>query len=218
MANHASAPDLWIVRNRLIIALMGLWKCDSDVRQLEAAVLEAKAALSAGFPKGCDGIARFCVARGELLSPSSDPKDILRRLVTEGGGDEAPGPVLAAASLLALDVGDRAGFEKFRCKILKSHTEYPMMWTFSAFLVDRYHAYWLFQVPFTAEWCFNRRKSYFMTQGHAEAAQRMLRAELQTEDGKALRTPELDAAEALKAAILQQTGSKDGSVPAPGKP
>jgi hypothetical protein len=33
-----------------------------------------------------------------------------------------------------------------------------------------------------------------------------------------LRTPELAAAEALKAAILQQTGSKDGNAPAPGKP
>ncbi len=190
IADHASASDLWIVRNRLIIALMGLWKCDSDVQQLEAAVVEAKAAFSAGFPKGCDVVARFCIARGELLKPSADAKDILRRLVDDGGGDRAPGPVLAAASLIALDTGDRISFENFRGRILKSHTEYPMMWTYSAFLVDRYHDYWLFQIPFTAGWTFDRRQGYFMTMGYAEEAQRMLRAELQTEDGKTLRIPE----------------------------
>ena len=32
-----------------------------------------------------------------------------------------------------------------------------MMWTFTAFLLDRYHDYWLFQVPFTAGWSYGRR-------------------------------------------------------------
>ncbi|HEX5790535.1 MAG TPA: hypothetical protein VFY13_05245 [Luteolibacter sp.] len=190
MADHASAPDLWIVRNRLIIALMGLWKCDSDVRHLEAAAIEAKAALNAGFPKGCEVIARLCIARGELLNPSAAPKDIARGFVSHVGGDDAVGAALAAAALLALDVGDRPGFENLRSRILKSHTEHPMMWTYSAYLLDRYHDYWLFQIPFTAGWTFDRRQGYFMTQGYADEARRMLRAELLTEEGKTLRIPE----------------------------
>jgi hypothetical protein len=48
----------------------------------------------------------------------------------------------------------------------------------------------LFQVPFTAGWSFGRRESYFMTQGRSEPAQRTLRTELQTLDGKPLRIPE----------------------------
>ncbi len=190
IADHSAAPDLWIVRNRLIIALMGLWKSDSDVGQLEAAVTESKAAMSAGFPKGCDVIARFCIARGELRDATADTKNILKRLVSDGGGDAAPGPVFAAASLLALDVADRASFENFRAAILKSHTEYPMMWIFTAFLLDRHHDYWLFQVPFTAGWSYGRRQDYFLSKGDAEEGHRMLRTELQTDDGKPLRIPE----------------------------
>lgn len=190
MADHPAAPDLWIVRNRLIIALMGLWKSDSDLSHLEAAIAEAKAALSAGFPKGCDVIARFCIARGELRDAAAEPRNIFQRLIADSGGDSAPGPVFAVASLLALDVADRASFEKFRETILKGHTEYPMMWAFTAFLLDRHHSYWLFQVPFTAGWSYGRRQDYFLSKGDAEEAHRILRAELQAEDGKVLRIPE----------------------------
>ncbi len=190
MANHPAAPDLWIVRNRLIIALMGLWKSDSDLGQLEAAITESKAAMTAGFPKGSDVIARFCIARGDLREAAADPKSILKRLVADCGGDAAPGPALAVASLLALDVADRSSFENFRTTIIKNHTEYPMMWIFTAFLLDRYHDYWLFQVPFTPGWSYGRRQDYFLSKGDAEEGHRILRAELQTDDGKSLRIPE----------------------------
>jgi hypothetical protein len=190
MADHPTAPDLWIVRNRLIIALMGLWKSDSDLGQLEAAITESKAAMTTGFPKGCDVTARLCIARGELRNAAANPKDILKRLVADCGGDAAPGPALAVASLLALDVADRSSFENFRANILKSHTEYPMMWIFTAFLLDRHHDYWLFQVPFAAGWSYDKRQDYFLTKGDAEEGHRILRAELQTDDGKSLRIPE----------------------------
>jgi hypothetical protein len=189
MADHPNAPDLWIARNRLIIALMGLWKCDSDLAQLESALAEAKAALSAGFPAGCDVIARFCLTRGDLRASAAESKPILQRFVTECGGDKAPGPALASAAMLALDVADRASFEAFRTRILKDHTESPMMWTFTAFLLDRYHDYWIFQVPFTAGWSFGRRQSYFMSRGDAEDAHRVLNTELLAGDGKPLRIP-----------------------------
>lgn len=190
IVDHPAAPDLWIVRNRLIIATMGLWKSDSDLAQLEAAIEEAKAALSAGIPKGCETVARFCIARGELRNATAEPRTVLDRLVADGGGDAAPGAVHAAASLLALDVADRASFEHFRSTILQSHTEYPMMWSFTAFLLDRHHDYWLFQMPFTAGWSFGRRQDYFMSKGDVEEAHRMLRAELRGDDGKPLRIPE----------------------------
>jgi hypothetical protein len=69
IADHPQAPDLWLVRNRLIVALMGLWKCDSDLSRLDAAISEAKATLAAGTPKGCDLVARFCIARETLRDP-----------------------------------------------------------------------------------------------------------------------------------------------------
>lgn len=190
IAAHPAAPDLWIVRNRLVVALLGLWKTSGNLAHLDEAIAEAKAAIAASSPPGCDLVARFCVARGEVRNPEAVPKDVLDRFVQENGGENAPGPVLAVAALLALDVADRMAFEDYRRRILEYHTESPMMWIFSSFLLDRHHEYWLFQVPFTAGWSFGRREGYSMTRGQSEEAHRALQAELRTLDGASLRIPE----------------------------
>ncbi len=190
IATHPKAPDLWIVRNRLMVALLGLWKTDANLTPLDDAIAEAKTALAAGYPAGCDLVARFCIARGELRNTDAVPGQILDRFVQESGGENPPGPVFAVAALLALEVADRKHFEDFRDVILQNHTESPMMWVFTSFLIDRHHEYWLFQVPFTAGWSFGRRENYFMTRGWTEATHRMLQTELQTLDGKPFRIPE----------------------------
>jgi len=190
LKDHAAAPDLWIVRNRLITALMGLWKTEADLSKREEAVTEAKTALAAGYPPGCDIVARFCLAREALRDPAANPQTVIRQFVFENGGDKAPGTVLSVAALLSLDVADRKSFEDYRMVILKSHTEYPMMWTFSSYLLDRYHSYYLFQVPFTAGWSYGRREGYFLGKGDAEQAHRILCTELISDQGKPLRIPE----------------------------
>jgi tetratricopeptide (TPR) repeat protein len=187
IAAHPQAPDLWIVRNRLITALLGLWKTEAKVEHLDAAIAEAKTALTAGYPTGCDIVARFCIARSELRDAKNAPREILETFVKDHANS---GPALAAAAMLALDVADRRFYENCREAILKDHTEAPMMWLFTSFLLDRHHEYWLFQVPFTAGWSFGRRENYYMTQGRSEPAQRTLRTELQTLDGKPVRIPE----------------------------
>jgi hypothetical protein len=179
-----------VVRNRLIVALMGLWKIDANLGMLESAITEAKTALTAGYPKGCDIIARFCITRETLRDVAVNPNETLDRLIADSGGDQAPGTALAIAALLALDVADRASFEHFRELIVKNHTEYPMMWTFSSFLLDRHHSYWLFQVPFTAGWSYGHREGFFLTKGDTEDANRILKTELHTADGKPFRIPE----------------------------
>lgn len=191
IADHPDARDLWIVRNRLIIALLGLWKTEAKLTHLEAAIAEAKVALDSGaYPEGCDLVARFSMTRAALRDPAANPGEVIDRFLSDSGGESASGPALAAAALLALDVADRVRFEKLREAIVKNHTEQPMMWIFSSFLLDRYHRYWLFQEPFQAGWSYGRRENDFMTTGVAEQARRMLKTELNTADGKPLRIPE----------------------------
>jgi hypothetical protein len=190
IADHSTAPDLWIVRNRLIVALIGLWKTDADLAKLEEAVAEAKSAIAAGYPPGCDIVARFCIGRDALRDPAANPRDVLAKLLAGDGGNNNSGPALAAASLLALDVADRKSFEDFRKAILKDHTEYPMMWTFTSFLLDRHHDYCLFQVPFTAGWSYGKRQSYFLTKGDSEEARRFLRGVLRGAKDEPMRIPE----------------------------
>lgn len=187
---HPNAPDLWIVRNRLMIALMGQWKITGDLQHFEAAVAEAQTAMKADYPKGCDVIARFCLARAALREVGEKSGELIDAYVADQGGESASGPVLATALLLALDVADRMRVESLREEILNNHTEYSMMWVFSSALLNRHHTYWMFQVPFTAGWSYGRREGYFMSRGRIEQGERMLKAELQTADGKTLRIPE----------------------------
>ncbi len=190
IAAHPDAPDLWIVRNRLIISHLGLWKTDFDPIQFEAAVAESKAAMAAGCPKGCDVIARFTLTRQALREPGANWPAIIDSYIADQGGESASGPVFATASLLALDVADEARYQKCRDIIISGHTEEPMMWLYSSFLLSRYHDYWMFQVPFTAGWSFGRRLSYEMKKGGVEEAERYLQLELPTLDGKTFRIPQ----------------------------
>lgn len=186
---HPQAPDLWIVRNRRIVALMGLWKISSDFNYLERAVAEAKVALNAKPPSGTDVVPRCCIARETLRGTDTDPKVVIGDFLTSLGGERAPGTALAAAAILALEVGDRGLHDRFRKAILERHTENPTMWTMVSFLLDRYHRYWLFEAPFTAGWSFGRRESYFLSQGEPEESHRILKADLKTVDGNPFQIP-----------------------------
>jgi hypothetical protein len=208
--DHPDAPDLWIVRNRLIISLLGLWKTDFDSERFESAVAEARLAMAAGYPEGTDVIARFCLTRQALRDPDANPGEIIDGFVAGQGGESAPGPVFAVAALLALDVADRARYERFRSAILKDHTEYPSMWLFSSFLLSRYHDYWMFHEPFNAGWTFDRRLRNAMSEGSVEDSRRMLKLELATSDGKVFRIPE-DLKAEYTAILLGHPGSPRGN-------
>lgn len=190
IAAHPNAPDLWIVRNRLIVAKLGLWKMTGNHEYFEQAASEAQLAIDADCPKGCDVIARFCLARVALREAEDNSGEVIDAYVADQGGETASGPVLATAMLLALDVADRMRLESLRERILAKHTEYPGMWAFCATLLNRHHTYWMFQVPFTAGWSYGRRQSYYMGRGGMEPVERMLKGELQTANGKVLRIPE----------------------------
>jgi hypothetical protein len=190
IAEHPQAPDLWIVRNRRITALMGLWKARADATAFTDAVAEAKLALMGKYPAGTDVVARLCLARQALLAPDADPKAIIKDFIKAAGEEAASGPSLVAASLLALDTGDRLLHKQYRRVFLDKHANDPSMWTATAFLLDRYHRYWMYQPPYTAGWTFGRRQGYFLTIGTPEDAQRAFQAEFKTLDGEIVKIPE----------------------------
>ena len=190
IAAHSESPDLWIVRNRRIIALMGLWKTRGDQKQFAAAVAEAKAAIESGYPPGTDVVARLCLARQALRAADADPKAIIKNFIKAAGGQQASGPALTAASLLALDTGDRLQHEQYRRTFLDKHADDPMMWTATAFLLDRYHRYWQYHPPYIAGWTYGRRQAHFLAIGTPEDAQRTFQTELKTLDGETVKIPE----------------------------
>ena len=184
IAEHSDAPDLWIVRNRRIAALMGLWKARGDLEAFSSAVDEAKVALKGDFPKGTDVVARLCLTREELRG-SAAPKAVIKSFVK----DDTSASELFAASLLAHDTGDRLLHEHYRRAFLDKHANLPEMWTATAFLLDRYHRYWQYHPPFVAGWTYGRRQGYFLAIGTPEDADRTLDLELKALDGTTLKIP-----------------------------
>ena len=191
ISSHPNAPDLWIVRNRRIVALLSLWKLKSEYKYFASAVEEAKALVAASHPSGTDVIARLCLARESLRKTDVDSESVIRSFA-EKGEDKASGPALATASLLALDVADRKLHEEFRRAFLDGYAEHPAMWTATAFFLDRYHRYWMYHPPFVAGWTYGRRQGHFLGVGEPEDANRALNLELKTLDGDTVRFPKED--------------------------
>ena len=190
IATHPQAPDLWIVRNRRITALMGLWKTRGDQEAFASAVAEANDAVESSYPPGTDVVARLCLARQALRAADADPKAIIKNFIKAAGGAQASGPALTAAALLALDTGDRLQHDQYRRTFLDKHADDPTMWTATAFLLDRYHRYWQYHPPFMAGWTYGRRQGHFLAIGTPEEAQRTFQAELKTLDGETVKIPE----------------------------
>ena len=190
ITTHPKAPDLWIVRNRRITALMGLWKARGDQDAFAAAVTEAKVTVESDYPPGTDVVARLCLARLAFRATDADPKAIIKGFVEAAGGQQASGPALTAASLLALDTGDRLLHDQYRRTFLDKHANSPAMWTATAFLLDRYHRYWQYHPPYTAGWTYGRRQGHFLAIGTSEDAQRTFQTELKTLDGEMVKIPE----------------------------
>jgi hypothetical protein len=190
ISEYPDADNLWIVRNRRILALLGLWKSDGDLKHYDAAMKEAKTAIEAGYPTGMDIVARFCLVREVLRSPDADLHGIIHNFVYPDGEQFNTSSALALASLLALEIGDRKLHEHYRRLSLDQHAQTAILWNATSFLLDRYHRYWLYHPPFTAGWTYGRRQGYFLAIGTPEDAQRSVKIELETLDGESVRIPE----------------------------
>jgi hypothetical protein len=189
IAAHPKAPDLWIVRNRRITALMGLWRA-GDKKAFASAVTEANAAMKSGYPTGTDVVARLCLAREAFRAANADPKVVINNFLKASGEQQTSAPVLAAASLLALDTADRKLHDQFRRSFLDKHASNPMMWTTTAYFLNRFHRYWMYHPPFTAGWTYGRRQGYFLGLGTHEEAKRTFKTEFKTLEGKTVKVPE----------------------------
>lgn len=182
-------PMLWAIQNRRIVAHLGLWKLNMDQAHFDEAVQEARALGQEEMPPEAKVVSFYVLAKDELRRPDCDHKKVIADLLEEMGGEEAPGTAVAVASLLSLNVADRAGHEKYRSLILKNHLEDPALWTFVSFLLDRHHRYWLYRVPFVAGWTYGRRSGALMSVGDPDEVERTIDGNLETLDGKTFQLP-----------------------------
>jgi len=189
---HADAPDLWIVRNRRIVALMGMWKLSSEPKYLQRAAAEARAVMANKLPRGADVVGRFCLAREAIRQGDASPEVILSNLIDRAGGARAPTSALAAVAILSLDTVARDLHERYRRALLEApDVDTPGLWSVASFLRDRYYRFTLFKGNEVAP---NRQqraaiRGYIVAHGEPAAIDRLPEVELKDLDGRTLRLP-----------------------------
>ena len=145
ITQHPKAPDLWLIHNRRIAALLGMWKLAIDPKHLEAAAEEARVVLAANPPRGADVASRFCLAKQSLRQSDSIPEQVLSALIEATGATNAPASAYAAAAILAMEVSSRELHDKYRKMLLDKDNSDPSMWPVVSFLRDQNHRYRLFK-------------------------------------------------------------------------
>ncbi len=190
IASHPQAPDLWIVRNRLIVALQGLAKLEPTVASHFSQAIEiAKAAIAAPHPDGTDVIARLCLARESLRDPTVLKQRDASEVFLNFAG-KTSGANITAAALLALEVGNPVDFEQHRKTILKEHAGNPAMTSFVNYLLDRDHRHSLYLPPYSGGRVPGFRQDYANTRGAPDEARRTFQVTLPTLDGGTIQIPD----------------------------
>jgi tetratricopeptide (TPR) repeat protein len=187
---HPAAPDLWIVRNRRIIALLGMWNLAGEPKYLEQAVQEARTSLAAKRPPGADTVPYFCLAREALRRGDSKPESVIQDLIKKTGGAEAPCSAHAAATILALNANARDLHDRYCAPLLAAlDGGNPVLWPMVSFLRDRVYSYRLMK----GNYLHNERESvrgYMINHGADPMTELLPTVTLKALDGRTLTLPQ----------------------------
>ena len=190
LKQHPADPNSWIVRNRLIVALLGMWNLAGEPEHLVQAAGQAREVLAQGVPPAAGVVARFCLAKQAIRQGGAKPAALLAQLIEDSGGAKAPASACAAAAILAVDAQARDLHELYRDKFpLTGYDGNPALWSFASFLRDRFHRYALLK----ANYIYNRDSSprgYIINLGGTPPDVPLPVMELKTLDGKTLRVPD----------------------------
>jgi len=210
---HPVAPDLWIVRNRRIIALLGMWNLAGEPKHLEQAVREARATLAANPPRGADIVPRFCLAKEALRQGDSAPESVLQDLIEKTGGDGAPPSAHAAAAILALDANARDLHDRYRATLLAAPDGgNPVLWSMVSFLRDRTHSYRLLKGNYIGKERGSVR-NYMINHGAPPMSKLLPTVTLKTLDGRTLSLPQDTKGKMTLLVFVEPSSEPDAEFP-----
>ncbi|HIL80581.1 MAG TPA: hypothetical protein EYG54_04870 [Myxococcales bacterium] len=210
---HPAAPDLWIVRNRRIIALLGMWNLAGEPKHLEQAAQEARTTLTAKLPRGADIVPRFCLAKEALRQGDSAPESVLQDLIEKTGGDGAPCSAHAAAAILALDANARDLHDRYRATLLAAPDGgNPLLWPMVSFLRDRTHSYRLLKGNYINKERGSVR-SYMINHGAPPMSELLPTVTLKTLDGRTLSLPQDTKGKMTLLVFVEPSAEPDAEFP-----
>ncbi len=210
---HPGAPDLWMVRNRRIIALLGMWNLAGEPKFLEQAALEARTALAKKLPPGAEIVPRFCLAREALRLGDLKSESVIQDLLKKTGGAEAPSLAYAAATILALNANSRDLHDRYCAPLLVAPGGgNPALWSMVSFLRDRVYTYRLLK----ANHIKNERESvrdYMINHGTAPMRDVLPTMTLKTLDGRTLTLPQDTKGKLTLLVFVEPSAEPDAEFP-----
>ncbi len=210
---HPGAPDLWMVRNRRIIALLGMWNLAGEPKFLEQAAREARTALAIKLPPGADLVPRFCLAREALRLGDLKSESVIQDLLKKTGGAEAPSLAYAAATILALNANSRDLHDRYCAPLLAGPGGgNPALWPMVSFLRDRVYTYRLLK----ANHIKNERESvrdYMINHGTTPMRDVLPTITLKTLDGRTLTLPQDTKGKLTLLVFVEPSAEPDAEFP-----
>jgi hypothetical protein len=211
--------DIAAIRNRRIIALIGMWNLAGEPAHLAEAVKEAKAALATTLPPGADLVARFCLVKDTLRT--SEPVKMeaaVSAFLADCGGAKAPASAVAAAAILALDANARGLHERTGATLLAAgEIDNPMLWPIVAFMRDRVHTYKLLRANLVSHGRQHERqvsiRGYMSNFVGEPRTDRLPEIALKTLDGGTLSLPQDTTGKLTLLVFLEPSAEPDAEFP-----
>ena len=207
------------LRNRRIIALMGMWNLAGEPAYLAEAVKEAKAALAMTLPPGADVVARFCLAKDTLRTNEAVKMEaVVSAFLADCGGTEAPVSAVAAAAILALDANARDLHERTRATLLSvPQSDNPMLWPVAAYLRDLVHTYDVLRANFIYRHSKRERqlrmRTHIANLGGEARRDQLPEIELKTLDGGTLSLPRDSAGKLTLLVFVEPSAGPNAEFP-----
>lgn len=207
------------LRNRRIIALMGMWNLAGEPAHLAEAVKEAKAALAMTLPPGADVVSRFCLAKDTLRTNEAVKMEaVVSAFLADCGGTEAPVSAVAAAAILALDANARDLHERTRATLLSvPQSDHPMLWPVAAYLRDLVHTYDVLRANFIYRHSKRERqlrmRTHIANLGGEARRDQLPEIELKTLDGGTLSLPRDSAGKLTLLVFVEPSAGPNAEFP-----
>ena len=144
IAKFPKASNLWQVRNKRIIALLGMGAYKGESKYVTQASEESFKVLSEDLPKESELIARYCLAKDELWKEGSSSNRIISKFIDSLGSDKANALSYSAASILGIQADSREIYERYRTIVLNNYSEDESVYPIVSFFQNRYHQFYLF--------------------------------------------------------------------------
>ena len=178
----------WVVLNRHIIALLGLWNLSSEAKYLDEALSYAKIILKSTALLEAQIVAKFCLAKVAIREANSKIDNLIQNFLIGYDPKSLPPSVIAAVTILSLDATSPRVFPKYRELVLDNllnNTKYAGL---SAYLYNKFVISRLFRGNYySAE--VRGRHGFRSWQKHTELRNRFFNFKLNNLKGEAIVFP-----------------------------